>query len=215
MSTTIVKLILNEMLTPVCDSVTHYVMKHDNANLLRFLSKVDIGDKRQCWPWKAGTNRKGKFGYGQIRVGGKCIGAHRFSYEAFNGEVPEGLFVLHKCDNPVCVNPGHLFLGTAKDNAQDCIAKRRQGMRGAKRRSQKGLVTGSEKIICDLSFTLGSQKILGEEIKKLTGQKVTSSMISNWKDGGVSWRFRPAVAKIAADKGIELPDDWLFVDNAS
>lgn len=75
--------------------------------------------------WKAQTLPKG---YGLFRRGslqhGKVL-AHRFSYELQHGDIPVGMNVLHKCDNPRCVNPEHLFLGTQKDNVADMVAKKR------------------------------------------------------------------------------------------
>lgn len=75
-----------------------------------------------CWEWQGA---RVFCGYGVLNVGGRRIGAHRLSYELHNGPVPGGLDVLHHCDNPPCVRPDHLFLGTAKDNTQDMMAKGR------------------------------------------------------------------------------------------
>jgi len=74
-----------------------------------------------CWEWTGGKAK----GYGTISVGGHNRLAHRTIWEAAHGNIPTGLWVLHKCDNPACINPDHLFLGTAKDNAIDCIRKGR------------------------------------------------------------------------------------------
>lgn len=76
-----------------------------------------------CWLWIGAVDRKG---YGQMNrenIGHKI--AHRFSWEYYIGPIPDGLFVCHKCDIPSCVNPDHLFLGTAKQNTEDSIRKGR------------------------------------------------------------------------------------------
>ena len=78
-----------------------------------------------CWTWTASKN---PHGYGQIRLSGKLTLAHRVSWTIHNGVIPEGLFVLHICDNPPCVRPDHLFLGTQKDNIRDAVAKKRHSM---------------------------------------------------------------------------------------
>jgi hypothetical protein len=80
----------------------------------------------ECWEW---TGKKGDWGHGRFYGGPDRgeIGAHRFSWELANGPIPAGLNVLHRCDNPPCMNPAHLFLGTFKDNTQDMLAKGRDG----------------------------------------------------------------------------------------
>ena len=88
----------------------------------RFYAKFAPDPATGCWLWLAGKLKKG---YGQFSVGKKKITAHRMSWELHNGAIPNALLVLHKCDVPACVNPGHLFLGTYSDNIQDCIKKGR------------------------------------------------------------------------------------------
>lgn len=90
----------------------------------RFWSKVDKSGTNKCWNWKAG---KFPTGYGNFTVyKGWNLGAHRFSWMLTNGEIPSGLCVLHSCDNTVCVNPKHLWLGTHAQNIADKVAKKRQ-----------------------------------------------------------------------------------------
>ena len=75
-----------------------------------------------CWIWVGGTNKKG---YAHLKYDMKMWRGNRFSWEAFKGPIPIGLCVLHHCDNRLCVNPEHLFLGTDLDNARDRDAKGR------------------------------------------------------------------------------------------
>lgn len=98
---------------------------------IRFWLKVKKLKKLNgCWIWKACRDKNG---YGKMTVNTKDERAHRFSWKIHFGEIPEKYFVCHKCDNPSCVNPGHLFIGTARDNNRDMIIKKRNGdVRGEK-----------------------------------------------------------------------------------
>jgi len=100
---------------------------YDQKIINRFNSKVDTAGPTQshmttaCHQWAACTIK----GYGRFGVGAKMIRSHRVSYEIHRGPIPDGLCVLHECDNPTCVNPQHLFVGTHQDNADDKMAKGR------------------------------------------------------------------------------------------
>lgn len=92
----------------------------------RFMQKVEPVTETGCWIWMAGTNGDSrKFSYGQMYDGNKTRAAHRLSYELFVGPIPAGLFVCHRCDVPLCVNPAHLFVGTQSDNMLDASRKGR------------------------------------------------------------------------------------------
>jgi hypothetical protein len=88
---------------------------------VRFWAKVSKGDG--CWIWTGSRNPKG---YGRLNTGNRVRLAHAISWELSHGAVPDGLWVLHRCDNPPCVRPDHLWLGTAADNTADMVAKGRQ-----------------------------------------------------------------------------------------
>ncbi len=95
----------------------------------RFWAKVDKRGPDECWPWTGWTNK----GYGRICAGmrGPYLYSHRVSYELNVGPIPEGLGVLHRCDNPPCCNPSHFFLGTRADNNADMVAKGRNRSLGS------------------------------------------------------------------------------------
>lgn len=111
-----------------------------------------------CWLW---TKFVDKDEYGFIRNNGVRMRAHRFSYQYHKGNIPSGMVVCHKCDNPSCVNPEHLFIGTKKDNTQDMLNKGRNGLTGARGESN-GNTKLKELDIIDIIKSSKSYKKLAE-----------------------------------------------------
>ena len=103
----------------------------------RFWEKVgDAHFPGDCWLWLAST--RGSHGYGAFWDGEKMVYAHRFSYELIYGSIPKSAKVMHSCDDPLCVNPQHLNLGTDATNAQDKVSKGRH---------PKGAASSSAKLL--------------------------------------------------------------------
>lgn len=90
---------------------------------------VKVNQTNYCWVWGRSKNKNG---YGTVRIAGKLFLAHRVSYQIINGIISDSILVLHKCDNPGCVNPGHLFIGSHQDNMTDMCKKGRSRFTGKK-----------------------------------------------------------------------------------
>lgn len=104
----------------------------ETPGVVRFWEKVDrTGGPDSCWPW-TGAAPKHRGGYGLFQSNQKPKGSHRVAWEFANGPIPPGMQVLHRCDNPPCCNPAHLWIGTPQDNMSDKMNKGRGRFPGRK-----------------------------------------------------------------------------------
>lgn len=117
-----------------------------------FWNMVENKDPDDCWLW---LGKKTRDGYGSLRRNGRVYSAHRVSYEISTGNSPDGFCVMHTCDNPACVNPRHLMLGTHKENMQDMVRKGRQGVQP---KNKKPPIPASDVLSIRRNYLMGQSK---------------------------------------------------------
>ena len=141
----------------------------------RFWNKVQKSDG--CWEW---TAFRKKNGYGYVRRGGKAMYAHRISWEMENGPIPNKMCVCHSCDNPACVNPEHLWIGTQAENLNDMRSKGRFNTIGRSRGSAHRWAKIDENDVCEIRRRL----LAGESMAQIARDfNVTRSAIYKIKCG--------------------------------
>lgn len=165
-----------------------------------FWSNVKRGP--ECWEWQSDS----KDNYGRIRIPGDRahFRAHRISYAIAYGVDPGPVYVCHKCDNPRCVRPDHLFLGTIQDNVDDMVSKGRQ----AAPRGQSGSLNGNAKMTEDDVRAVIRQIMAGKSNKAIAAKlSVGHAMVSrirtgrSWRDLSLSMGYEPRPAKGAPKSG--------------
>lgn len=153
---------------------------------LKYIPEPNSG----CWLWIGAVLPSG---YGKMGIYGRTIGAHRISFELFRGEIPNGLHICHRCDNPCCVNPDHLFAGTRQDNMQDCIAKGRFNAC-----PQNGILAAAEKK--NLKSRLVCESHMGDNRRRSFNGKVYCLLCRIRRDQARTRRLTEANAVIGASR---------------
>jgi hypothetical protein len=140
--------------------------------LRRLFNHIDFGNNKDCWNWAGSITENNR--YGLFRLNGSQTKAHRFCYELWVGEIPDGMCVCHKCDNPKCVNPDHLFLGTQFDNMVDRTDKNR----GYKPIGEKNLFSKlKEKEVLEIRRLYKTRRVSQRYLAKMF--LVTASCVEN------------------------------------
>lgn len=146
----------------------------------RFLSYVSRNPDTGCWEWQGGRNRKG---YGSFAVATKtCLRAHRVSFVLYRDAASAGMMVCHHCDNPSCVNPAHLFLGTRQDNSDDMVRKGR---------SARGERAAFAKLTASDVQEIRRRYAVGEGTASIGGRFGIQARNVSWVATGKAWSHLP------------------------
>lgn len=176
-----------------------YTYRVEEQVMRRFLAKIDRRGADECWLWTASSSN----GYGQYIIDGKNHRTHRLAYELWVGPIPEGegyhgVCVCHRCDNPLCCNPAHLFLGSNSDNVADMWEKRRSGGFAAENARKTHCKRGHE-------FTEKSSYVNPK------GSRVCR-LCDNLRRKVINPKPHPNAAKTHCKHGHEFTDENTYVD---
>lgn len=166
----------------------------------RFYRYIETDPNTGCWEFIGTRNKRG---YGVFTFENKKVPAHRFSYQIHVGNIPEGRLVLHKCDNPPCVNPEHLFIGTQFDNMRDMVQKGRNANTKGTNNPRASIYDDSVIQIRDLWDTGASIKEIA--IHFMIPKSTVRNIISN-----VTWKHLPRCKRLPSNRGSHLTENDIF-----
>lgn len=161
--------------------------------MTRLMGRV-VKTSSGCWLW---TGQLTPAGYGVLRINGRARGAHRLSYELHVGSIPTDMQVCHHCDVPACVNPVHLFVGTARDNAADAVAKHRiasgdrHGLRKHPERVARGEGHYRAKLDAEKVTLARRLRSAGTPLSQLAKEFGVCQATINEATNGSGWRHIP------------------------
>ena len=145
----------------------------------RMAASVTVNKATGCHEWTAGPDGHG---YGCIKVYGKPLRTHRVAWEIANGPLPAGAVVCHRCDNPRCVNPAHLFAGTHADNVRDKVSKGRQA---------RGERNGRAKLTAASAAAIRERSAAGEKRSALAAEFGVDQAVIRRIAEGMAWKTAP------------------------
>lgn len=185
-------------------------MTNNTPREARYWAKVDRRRDDECWPWTASTN---SFGYGTFRGDGDQL-AHRYAYRIAVGAIPAGMVVCHRCDNPPCQNPGHLFLGAPADNIADMDVKgrRRSGIRRGEANPNARFTDEQVAEMCAMYSAGSTQDEIAERFS--TSQQVISKALRTRGTTAINGRYRRARgerntnAKLTDEQVVEIREAY-------
>jgi hypothetical protein len=176
----------NEYLLSLCKNKLCINPEHHCTTLEAFDLNIIKGENiNDCWEWSKGQNG---MGYGAFNIKGKPFLVHRLMYERHNGKIPDGMHILHSCDNPICLNPKHLFIGSQKDNVHDMIQKNRD-------RKARGSKSGRAIINEEIALKIKTQALDGLSIINISKLNNLPYYIVYQVYNNITWRHVRASQK--------------------
>ncbi len=165
----------------------------ENWNRRRLMDGMKEEPQRGCWLWARAHDHDG---YGTATYRGRTVKVHRLAYETFVGAIPAGANVMHSCDQPSCINPAHLKLGTRRDNMRDCAAKGRHFLQRNPSATPLPQHIGSDNALSKLTdaevVAIRQLLSVGQSVSRVAGSfGVSDNCIRNIKRGK-SWKHLPA-----------------------